>query len=181
MWVCITQNYCTESHIIWDQKGPLEIVKSNPSLREGCSGPHPVQFSLTCLGNLFHCLITQLKKNLHTHTHTLISKWNFLFFSWCPLPFVLSLGTTEKPEFVFLTPLPISSLYTWIRSIINLLFSRLKGPHSHSLFLYERCSNPLTIFRALWWTYSNMSTSILYWRVHNWANYSRFSLFNSAE
>jgi len=47
--------------------------------------------STTSLGSLFQCSVTlRVKKFL------LMFRWNFLCFSLCPLPLVLSLGTTEK-------------------------------------------------------------------------------------
>jgi len=47
--------------------------------------------STTSLGSLFQCSATlQIKKFF------LMFSWNFLCFSLCPLPIVLSLGTTEK-------------------------------------------------------------------------------------
>ena len=47
--------------------------------------------STTSLSSLFQCSVTLRGKKFF-----LISSWNFLCFSLCPLPLVLSLGTTEK-------------------------------------------------------------------------------------
>ena len=47
--------------------------------------------STTSLGSLFQCSVTLRGKKFF-----LMFRQNFLFFSLCPLPLVLSLGTTEK-------------------------------------------------------------------------------------
>jgi len=53
---------------------------------------------MTFLGTLFQCLtILTVKKGV-----LLMFKWNFLYFSLCPLPLFLSLGTTMKSLFQFL-------------------------------------------------------------------------------
>jgi len=43
------------------------------------------------LGNLFQGSVTLRAKNL-----LVVFSWNFLYFSLCPLPLVLSLGITKK-------------------------------------------------------------------------------------
>jgi len=48
-------------------------------------------YPTTSLGNLSWCLSTLAVKVLF-----LMFKWNFLWFSLCPWPLVLSLGTTGK-------------------------------------------------------------------------------------
>ena len=50
--------------------------------------------STTSLGNLFQSSVTHTVKRFF-----LIFRWNFLCISFCPLPLVLSLGTTEKNLF----------------------------------------------------------------------------------
>jgi len=47
--------------------------------------------STTSLGSLFQSSVT-----LRVKKFFLMFRWNFLCFSLCPLPLVLSLGTTEK-------------------------------------------------------------------------------------
>jgi len=47
--------------------------------------------STTSLGSLFQCSVTLRGKKFF-----LMFRWNLLCFSLCPLPLVLSLGTTEK-------------------------------------------------------------------------------------
>jgi len=69
--------------------------------------------STTSLGNLFQGSIILKGKFF------LIFRWNFPCFSLCPLPLVLSLGTTEKSHSVIILPaqrmtwmlLPLLSLY----------------------------------------------------------------------
>jgi len=89
-------------------------------------------------------------------------------FSLCPLPLVLSLGTTEK----ILGPSswypPFRYLCTLMRSLLSLLFSRLNSPSSLSPSLDVRCSRPLVILVAFHWTLSIMSMSLVYSRALNW-------------
>jgi len=47
--------------------------------------------STASLGSLFQCSVT-----LRVKKFFLMFRWNFLCFNLCPLPLVLSLGTTEK-------------------------------------------------------------------------------------
>ena len=68
--------------------------------------------STTSLGNLFQCSVT-----LRVKKFFLMFSWNFLCFSLCPLPLVLSLGTTEKkPTFSSCPWLPQAG---WIDSWSN--------------------------------------------------------------
>lgn len=86
----------------------------------------------------------------------------FLCFSLCPLPLVLSLGTTEKSSVLFAFSLQV---FIHIDKIpLSLFFSRLNIPSSLSLSLHARCSSPLIIFVALHWTVSSMSWK----RVSKW-------------
>lgn len=60
-----------------------------------------------------------------------------------------------------------------MRFPLSFLFSR---PNSHSslrLFLCKRCSSAFSIFVALPWTLSSISTALLYWRDQNWTQHSR--------
>jgi len=57
--------------------------------------------SSASLGHLFHCSITCPVKKF-----SYMFKWNLLYFSLCPLPLVLSLGTTEKSLSLSSLPLP---------------------------------------------------------------------------
>uniref|UniRef100_A0A8B9QH24 Glycoprotein endo-alpha-1,2-mannosidase n=2 Tax=Apteryx owenii TaxID=8824 RepID=A0A8B9QH24_APTOW len=106
----------------------------------------------------------------------LMFKWNFLCFSLCPLPLILSLGTTEKSLAPSSLDPPIRYLYLLIRISLSLLFSRLNRPSSLSFFSYKQCSSPLIVFVALCWTCSSRSVSVLYWGAQNWTQYSRWGL-----
>lgn len=97
----------------------------------------------------------------HSVSHTawkccLVLTGRPLCSSFCPLPFVLALGTTQKS----LVP---SSLYLPFRWVCihcqvppHLLFSRLNSPSFLSLSSQERCSSPLFIFVVFHWTLSSM-------------------------
>jgi len=88
-------------NVCW--KGPLEIIQSSPRLKQvpysrfhrKVSGQvlsiSVEGNSITSLGSLFHCSVTLTVKKFF-----LIFIWSFLYSSLCSLPYVLSLGTTEK-------------------------------------------------------------------------------------
>ena len=70
----------------------------------------------TSLGNLFQCSIALTVKK-----YFLMFRGNLLCFSLCPLPLVLSLGTTDKS----LAPSSLQ-VFTYIDDIpLSLLFSSL--------------------------------------------------------
>ena len=81
--------------------------------------------STTSLSSLFQGSI-----NLRGKKFFLMFRRNFLCFSFCALPLVLSLGTSEKS----LAP-PLRYLQAFIRSPPSLLFFRLNKPSSLSLSL----------------------------------------------
>ena len=97
-----TDHGLTESQNGKDWKGPLWIICSNPSAKTGpsravrnlsrqvlnISGEGE---STTSLSSLLQCSVILIVKKFF-----LILRWNFIYFSLCPLPLVLSLGTTEK-------------------------------------------------------------------------------------
>ena len=78
----------------------------------------------------------------------------FLCFNLCTLPLVLSLGTTEKSLSPSSSFLLARYLYTLMRFLLSLLFSRLNSPCSPRDFSYDKCCSPLIIFMALHWTLS---------------------------
>lgn len=84
--------------------------------------------------NPYQCSVT-----LMVNKHFLMFRRDNLPFSWCSLPIVLSLGTTET----CLTPCSLHPsfrhLRTLMRSPSKILFSRLKYPSFLSLSSYERC------------------------------------------
>lgn len=107
----------------------------------------------TPLGSLCHCLfnyIIQLKKK---------EKWNFLFFSVCPLPLVLSASTTGKSLIHYSFPFTgyLCTLVTssWAFSPLGWTVPVLSN------FLQKRCSSPSVILGALCWTLSSKAISLL--------------------
>ena len=99
---------------------------------------------------------------LHRKKEKVSLKQNFLCFSLCPLPLVLSLGTTGKWLAPFSLHPPFRYVYTQLRSPWALLFSRLNRLCCFSLSLYGRCFSPLTIFVGLCWVCSSMPLFLLY-------------------
>lgn len=59
---------------------------------------------------------------------TYLFKWNFLYFSVCPLPPILSVIYTEKSTVLFSLLLPIRNLKVLLRFFLSLLFSKLNIP-----------------------------------------------------
>lgn len=96
----------------------------------------------------------------------------YLYFHLCPLPFVLSVGTTEKSGSLFSIP----SHHVFIIHIVgfppSLLFSMLNSSSSLSLYSYVIHFKPLIIFMALHWTHSSLSMSLLYWVDQTWSQHS---------
>ena len=72
---------------------PVQPPAGAGSPKAGCTAPRPagVGDSTTSLGSLFQGSVTLRGKKFF-----LRFSWNFLGFSLCPLPLVLSLGTTEQ-------------------------------------------------------------------------------------
>uniref|UniRef100_A0A8C3JB82 Symplekin n=1 Tax=Calidris pygmaea TaxID=425635 RepID=A0A8C3JB82_9CHAR len=132
----------------------LQIWDSTPSLGSLCQG------SVTLTPKKFFLRL----------------EWNFPWSSLCPLPLVLSLGTTEKSPAPSSFNPPFRSLSAFRRSPLSLLLSRLKSPSSLSLSSSGRCSNPLIIFDALRWTLSSSSLSLLNWGAQNWSQCSNGGL-----
>ena len=81
--------------------------------------------SKTALGNLFQCSVILRGKKFF-----LMFRWNFLCFSLCPLPLVLSLGSTEKS----LAP------SSWLT--LQIFISIYKVPSQPSLLQAEQAQLP---------------------------------------
>ena len=119
-------------------------------------------------GNLCQSLVTLIVKKCF-----LMFRQSLLCFSLCPLPLVLSLGSTEKS----LTPSSVHPscryLYTlmrypWVCSSPGWTVPALLAcPRS-------RCSSPLINFVAFHWALSCMSMSLLCWGAQNWTQYLNF-------
>ena len=120
--------------------------------------------STTSLGSLFQCSITLRGKKFF-----LMFRWNFLGFSLCPLPLVLSLGTTEKslaPSWHYVTSYYLSN-QIWFQKrkgemdvILHYLFrasgaahwnssqlQKLEWPQCYSI--WHKCWTNLWLSR--WW------------------------------
>ena len=105
--------------VIWsDLPGTCQLPGQAESPREGLPGPCPDSFWISPRMATLLCwwLVT-----LTVRKDFLIFTWNILCFSLCPLPLVLSLGTTEKS-------LPSPSLHSVLgylclltRSLLRLL------------------------------------------------------------
>lgn len=117
------------SHL-WRSSGPLP-PQAGPH-RASCQGPCSDGFlniytdgdPTASLGNPCQCSITLTVKKCF-----LVFKWNLMCFSSCLVPFVLSLGTTERnlaPSSSF--PL-IRCLHTLGRSPQSFLFSGKEAEH----------------------------------------------------
>lgn len=89
-------------------------------------------------------------------------KWNLLYFSLCPLPFVCSLAIGEEGLTLTFSFLPLRCLYRWIRPPLSLLLFRLDSLSSLSLSLYMTDASVPLLY---WWTltHSSMPMSFLHW------------------
>jgi len=89
----------TESQSGWVWKGPLWVTQSNSLWKQG----HPEEAAQDRVHVGLEYLQRRRLRSLFQGSVTLRGKkffhifsWNFLCFSLCPLPLVLSLGTTGK-------------------------------------------------------------------------------------
>ena len=122
-----------------------------------------IQMGLEYLHRRLHNLSAQPVLVLcHPYPYHLfhILVWNFLCSNFRLLLLVLSLHITEKSlaSSICLPP-PCRYLWTFIRSLLSLLFPRLNRPGLLSLFSYGRCSRTFIIFVAFCWTPSRRSLS----------------------
>lgn len=102
-------------------------------------------------------------------------KWNLLYFSLCPLAFILSLGTTEKSLGTSGLLQSIRYLWTLVRSMLSLCYSRLNNLSFLSLTFYVRCSSPY-IFVTFRWVCTSTPMSVLYRGAVNWTQEPRCNL-----
>ena len=85
----------------------------------------------------------------HSHsTKAFPDRWSLPHFSLCPLPLVLSLGTTEKSLAPFSLQFSVRYLYSLIRSPWAFSSPGWTVPFHP----YERCSSPLIISMVLCWS-----------------------------
>lgn len=91
--------------------------------------------------------------------------------SICACCLISSLGVTENslsPSFILITIIPLS-IYAE-DSPMKFLFFRLNHPSSLNMSSQERCFSSLVAFC---WAVSDISTSLLYWEVHDWTQHLR--------
>jgi len=100
-------------------------------------------------------------------------KWSSLCLSLCPLPLVLSVGTTERSLAPSSLLLPTQVFVHTDEITPSLLFSRLSSPSIPSLSSYDRCSSPFIILVAFRWSHPSRSMSHLYWGAQCWTQQSR--------
>ncbi|XP_068775232.1 uncharacterized protein [Struthio camelus] len=114
----LVQSPCS-SRVIWSI---LPRIASRRVLNISSQGD-----STTSLGNLFPCSVTLTGKKFF-----LVFSWNCVCFSLCPLPLVLSLGTTEKSLAPSSRHPPFRQFYTLRRLPLSLTESQnrlgWKGP-----------------------------------------------------
>lgn len=120
--------------------------------------------SMPSLVNLFH---TQSKNR--TKHFLFMFKQNFLHFTLCPLPLVLS-WVLQRTAWLCLLYAHIRCLLILVRS--SWASSRLKSPSPLSLSSFVRCFRPLITITALHWTHLSMSMSSLYGGAQDWTQQS---------
>lgn len=151
-----------------DWKGPLEVVLSSCPAREGppraaCPGPCSGSFRTSARMEMAQPLCVpcaSAQSSLQWKKCFLMFRRNLLFLSLCPLPVVLSLGTTGKSLAATSCTLPSEILIHWWDFHLSLLCSRLKSLRSHNVSCCGRCSNHSIV--ALW-ILSSSSISVSYW------------------
>ena len=94
----------TESQNYWGWKGPLEVISSNLLAQAGppeanCPGPHPDDLQPPLATCTSAWSSSQKKKtNPKQNTCFPMFRGNLLYFSFCPLPLVPSLGITASQQ-----------------------------------------------------------------------------------
>lgn len=80
----------------WRLSSPISGSAESP--KDDCQGPCPVECWIAIkgdpsisLGTFFQRLMILTLKNILP-----VLRWNFMWFNLCPLPFALTVGTTEK-------------------------------------------------------------------------------------
>lgn len=92
-------------------------------------------------------------------------------FCLCPLPPVLSLGTTEKSRAPSSLQPHFRNLYTWMR--FPWAFSPGRTVPALSLSSPERCSSPLNMSVALHWSLQHLHLPRLPWGAQKWTQHCR--------
>lgn len=79
----------------------------------------------------------------------------------------------------------LGNLFQWLTTLtvkdFFLFFSKLNSPSSFSLSLQGKCSISWIIFVALLWKYSSRSTSLPYWGLPMWTQYSMWVLTSTGD
>ena len=112
--------------------------------------------SMISLGSLCHCSVTLTVKKL-----CLMFRQSLPYCSLCPLPLVLSLGTTGKSLAPSSLHPPFSYLWTFVRSPWSFLFSRPRSPSSLSLFSQGEVFQSLHHVCDLCWSVQYLHVSLV--------------------
>lgn len=120
--------------------------------RAGCPGPFSFSFWISPKKRIpqqFWAICTSAPSTTQYSSASLKFREKFPCYSLCPLPLVLSRGTTEKS--LALLSLHLHRRYTYapMSFILNLFPSRFTSPSSLNLSLYVKWSSPLTEFPPL--------------------------------
>ena len=162
MQCCRWMVHVTDSQKGWGWQEPLEVILSNSGPpRDSCLGPCPDSFSISPRTKSPQTLWATCASAWSPSQCFLMIWWKLLCFSLCPLPLILSLGTTERSLAPSSLCPPFSHLYTLTRSPLSLLSSRLNSPSSLYLSSEERYSGPLVLFLALHWTLQRVHVSLV--------------------
>ena len=129
--------------------------------------------STTSPGNLCQCLVTFTVKKCF-----LMLRGNFPCFSLCPLPLVLSLGTTEQSLSLSSLHPPFRYLCTFMRSLWAFFSPGWTVPALPTSPYRRDAPVPSSSLQPLAWLCS-MSVSLLYWKAHNRIQDSSCSLTSS--
>lgn len=127
-------------------------VQRNRTSRAGCPGPFSFSFWISPkkrTSQQFWAICTSAPPSTQYSSASLKFRGKFPCCSLCPLPLVLSRGTTEKS--LALLSLHLHRRYTYapMSFILNLFPSRFTSPSSLNLSLNVKWSSPLTELVAL--------------------------------
>lgn len=106
------------------------------------------EYFTASLGNLF-----QGSDTLRLKTFFLIVRWKFLCFRLCPLPSLLSLGTTENTLDPFYRHLPLRDFWALIKSCLGLLQPKqthIPHPFFHSPYHFHSPESSPAILCLSW-------------------------------
>ena len=128
---------------LWRLSAPPSLLKARSTTAD-CSGSCPVRFQIRARWRPHNLSEQPVPRFDHPHSRKVFCyfKWNFLDFSLCSLPLVLSLSAVEKSLAPSSYSFP-SDIYTHWQDPLppSLFLLRLNNPSSLSLSSYNRCSS----------------------------------------